>query len=280
MPRALSIHIGLNAVSPRHYEGWSGELVACENDAHDMAEIAKAAKMRPSLLLAKRATRTAVLGALRRAAGTLTSGDFLFVSYSGHGGQVPDLNNDEPDDLDETWCLFDGEVLDDELAAGWAAFKAGVRILVLSDSCHSGTVTRAMAYHALESTGALRAIAPREEDGPPRYRYMPPSVAMRTYRVHRALYDRLQKNAAKSMPVRASVLLISGCQDNQTSQDGAFNGAFTEALLRVWKHGAFQGDYRAFHRAIGRRLPPTQTPEYSLLGAPNPVFEAQRPFTV
>jgi hypothetical protein len=41
-PKGLSVHIGLNAVSAKHYEGWSGELTACEFDARDMAAIAKA----------------------------------------------------------------------------------------------------------------------------------------------------------------------------------------------------------------------------------------------
>ena len=39
--KGLSVHIGLNAVSAKHYKGWSGELTACEFDAHDMAAIAK-----------------------------------------------------------------------------------------------------------------------------------------------------------------------------------------------------------------------------------------------
>ena len=43
------------------------------------------------------------------------------------------------------------------------------------------------------------------------------------------------------------MILISGCQDNQTSMDGDHNGAFTEQLLNVWNHGAFKGNYATFH---------------------------------
>ena len=74
-PKALSVHLGLNAVSARHYEGWSGELTACEFDARDLAAIAKAAGITPTVLLTKKATRAGTLAAIRSAAKTLQSGD-------------------------------------------------------------------------------------------------------------------------------------------------------------------------------------------------------------
>jgi hypothetical protein len=80
--------------------------------------------------------------------------------------------------------------------------------------------------------------------------------------------------------VRASTILISGCQDNQLSQDGDFNGLFTASLLRVWNEGHFRGDYRAFHRSIRRSMPPDQTPNFFTTGASNRVFENQTPFAV
>ena len=41
MAKGLALAIGLNAVDPRHYQGWSGELNACEADARDMSAIAE-----------------------------------------------------------------------------------------------------------------------------------------------------------------------------------------------------------------------------------------------
>lgn len=41
MPSGKSLHIGLNAVDPKQYSGWSGELSGCEFDAEDMRAIAK-----------------------------------------------------------------------------------------------------------------------------------------------------------------------------------------------------------------------------------------------
>ena len=218
------------------------------------------------------------------AAAALRSGDILMVSYSGHGGQLPDANGDESDLKDETWCLYDGELVDDELLRMWSKFKAGVRILVFSDSCHSGTVTRAR-YQALAAGGGLSAIMERPpvERGRPLagFRAMPPAEAVRTYRKNRKLYDAILKQPApRQAAIKASVLLISGCQDNQLSSDGDFNGLFTGRLKMVWNEGEFGGDYSAFHKAILRDMPPTQSPNFYTIGAPNPGFLDQRPFTI
>jgi len=101
-PRAMSLHVGLNAVSADAYSGWDGPLAACEFDATDMAAIAKSKRMKSTVLLTKKATRAHVLAAMRSAAKALKSGDLFFLTYSGHGGQVPDVDGDEPDRQDET----------------------------------------------------------------------------------------------------------------------------------------------------------------------------------
>ena len=36
MAKGISIHIGLNHVDPKHYQGWDGALNACIADANDM----------------------------------------------------------------------------------------------------------------------------------------------------------------------------------------------------------------------------------------------------
>jgi hypothetical protein len=278
MAKGLALTIGLNKVDPKHYGGWSGELNACEADAEDMAGIAKGKKFKATTLKTKSATRARVVAQITSAAKTLKSGDIFMLSYSGHGGQLPDMNNDEPDAEDETWCLYDGEMLDDELYALWRKFSPGVRILVFSDSCHSGTVTK-LAYY--QGTVALRGGAVGSKEV--KYRAMPPDVALRTYRKNKAFYDRLQKAKVpkeKQPAVKATVLLISGCQDNQLSADGDFNGLFTAQLLKVWKNGAFKGDYKSFHKMIVKRMPPDQTPNYFKFGAANPKFETQKPFTI
>jgi metacaspase-1 len=293
--KAQSLHIGLNGVSAAAYEGWDGPLAACEFDAKDMAAIARAKGMKASVLLTKKATRAAVLAGLRMAVKALKAGDFFFLTYSGHGGQVPDTNHDEPDRKDETWCLYDGQLIDDELYYELSRFAAGVRVLVLSDSCHSGSVTR-----------------DRNPPPPPpgqRAKLLPPAVGLRVYAAHRAFYDKLQTDVAKAASgskaiadpdaalalvavtgpaaqatglvgaFQPAVVLISGCQDNQTSMDGEHNGAFTEQLLQVWNHGRFKGSYSAFHARIRAAMPASQSPNLFVLG-PAASFLAQTPFTV
>jgi hypothetical protein len=169
-------------------------------------------------------------------------------------------------------------MVDDELYAQLATFAPGVRILAFSDSCHSGTVVK-LAYY--QGTATIRDSTIVSQGI--RYRYMPPDIAVRTYRNNKAFYDKILKNVkvkASREEVKASVLLIAGCQDNQLSADGDFNGLFTSQLLRVWKNGAFKGDYRKFYGEILRRMPPDQTPNYFRIGAIDKKFEAQSPFTV
>ena len=51
MPQGISVHIGLNSVDPRQYEGWDGRFTACEADAKDMQALAKKQKFSSSTLL-------------------------------------------------------------------------------------------------------------------------------------------------------------------------------------------------------------------------------------
>jgi len=273
MPKGMSLHIGLNSVDANHYNGWSGPLSACEADADDMESLAKKQGFSAVKLLTKQGTRANMLAETKKAAGKLTAGDIFLLTYSGHGGQVDDINGDEPDDKDETWCLYDGEFIDDELNAALAAFAAGVRILVLSDSCHSGTVSKQVHFAASAGSATTNPFAGT--------RAMPPDIADRVYRAHKAFYDGLQgKTTAATASLKATVLLISGCQDNQLSSDGDANGLFTATLLRIWRDGKFKGGYRKFHKSIVNRMPPYQSPNYFLDGTANPSFEAQKPFTV
>jgi len=280
MARGISLHLGLNKVDPAHYDGWDGALNACESDANDMKAIADSRGFESNILLTPDATSDAVISAIEKAAGELGSGDIFLLTYSGHGGQVPDRNDEgEEDRSDETWVAYDREIVDDELYALWAKFQPGVRVLVLSDSCHSGTVTRNIEGD-VPNVVATRESAEAES---PRYRAMPRDVMIATYRANADLYDGIQKSVPSSDEPRvgATVLLISGCRDDQLSLDGFSNGLFTENLLAVWDKGEWSGGgHSEFHEAIRSRMPDEQQPNYSRVGADDTEFEQQGPFTV
>ena len=265
-PVGRSLHIGINSIDPRHY-GTSGALAGCEHDARDMQELAKGRGFNTEILLTKKATADAVTGAIADAAAGLRPGDLFLISYSGHGAQLRDLNGDESEDeKDETWALFDRMLVDDELYALWGRFAQAVRIVVFSDSCHSGSVTRDIFFE--EPVG--------------RYKMLPRDIEARTYADHRNLYDGIQKSnpQGERVGVGASVILLSGCLDNQRSLDGDRNGLYTHNLREVWADGGFKGGYRVFQDAIGGRMPPSQTPAFFAVGLTNPLFEAENPFTI
>ncbi|OZM77812.1 hypothetical protein CFP66_34190 [Pseudonocardia sp. MH-G8] len=287
MARGISIQVGINNVDPGVY-GSPLTLRGCENDARSMRGLAEAAGFDMSastMLLSPAATAGAVAGAIRAAAARLQGEDLLFLTYSGHGGQVPDPSGVEVDAKNETWVLYDRQLLDDELNLLWSEFAAGVRIFVLSDSCHSGTVIKDFDGSLYDSTrratlNALPVLA-RDLGGldvpQPVTKELPFLTQAQVYLDNQAFYDGIPR--AKDVTAKASVILISGCQDNQVSLDGSVNGLFTEKLLQVWQDG-FTGDHPAFRDAIAALLPPTQSPNFFVAGTASLPFQRQRPLTV
>lgn len=72
---------------------------------------------------------------------SLKSGDKAIVYYSGHGLQVKDNNGDEEDGNDE--AVYTGNevyVRDDDLRSIFQLAVAGVKLLVVFDCCHSGSM--------------------------------------------------------------------------------------------------------------------------------------------
>ena len=266
MAKGISLHIGLNFVDPDHYAGWDGKLMACENDARDMEKIASSVGYTTKTLIRQQATLDRVIREISYAASQLKKGDIFYLSYSGHGGSVPDRNNDERDGMDETWALYDGHLIDDKLRELWSRFSAGVRVLVTSDSCHSGTVIRAVEQN--EESGARKQV--------------PFDVTVETYRKNSAFYDEMIESLpkVKDSEIKASIKLISGCQDNQYSYDGFFNGQFTGKLREVWDNGRYRGNYYQFHKEITRRMPSNQTPNHYHAGFRSRDFEMQSPFRI
>ena len=107
------------------------------------------------------ATKAGITEQLNLLQSKVKEGDIVFIHYSGHGQQVADDNGDELDNLDEaivpydspmifTEGVYEGERLirDDQIGEQTQKIRkvcgpTGQLILIL-DSCHSGTGTRGM----------------------------------------------------------------------------------------------------------------------------------------
>ncbi|HMS28697.1 MAG TPA: S8 family serine peptidase [Saprospiraceae bacterium] len=148
----------------------------------------------------------------------LKKGDTLVLYFSGHGGQVLDLNRDEfrANKFDETICLYDRMLLDDEIHNCFCKFKKGVNLIFFSDSCHSGTVNRGVA--ASRST-------------PPNAKYFKEAERFQT--MHKDIYQNIK--ILPSSARKANLFFMGACQDDQYSYTGNPNSVFTASLLRAIK---------------------------------------------
>ncbi len=276
--KKVSLHIAVDEVDQRLYAERFDPLPGCNADARAMAHLASCEGLLPSTLRGSEATADAVLAALRRIAQELDRGDFLFVTFSGHGSVVPDGNRDEEDRYDETLVLHDRQLLDDELWAAWAQFRAGVRIFVVIDSCHSGTAARmldAVADRPVDAPATLAAPV----DPLKRSRRLPRRARASDFAARAALYRQIDKATPPpdSVDVAASVLLFAACQDVEDAQEDDTGGVFTRALLEVWHSGSAAGYIELFDAAA--RLVAGQTPNYLPLGVEDASFERSRPLS-
>ncbi|MFD9669856.1 caspase family protein [Rhodococcus sp. NPDC059968] len=283
-----SLHIGLNIVDKTAYGGWNGALSGCVNDANAMAELAASAGFSHNTkLLNKDATSSAIIGGISQLACNASSGDICLITYSGHGGQVADQNGEEDDFKDETWVAYDRQIVDDELYQMWSQFDSDVRIVVCSDSCHSGTVIRDFVIQktresVMENVRTLpKAQADRINIVDGAAKALPLDVQRDDNKRRRETYQFVQALSGRksAADIQASVLLLAGCQDSQYSYDGATNGQFTQALLQTWSNGFYQGSYTTFVGSIAEKMPPDQVPNLDLINA-NSEFVDQRPFEI
>lgn len=243
MSKGYSLHIGLNKIDKQHYSDVP-ELKAAVADAVFWKEFAEQSGYTARHFHDKDATSGAVLAALTDYAAKMVPGDILLLTYAGHGSQIANekavgLDNER---YDQTWCLFNRELLDDELFEAFRAFREGTRILIVSDSCHSGTMARDvkdpknLSHHlaaGLEKAVDVRGLRSRklplasEQD------------VMMTY--GDSVYAPVQqkfRTKAQAANVKAAVKLLAACQDDQTTFDGEKNGVFTESFIGLFKKAA------------------------------------------
>lgn len=203
------------------------------------------------------ATKKAMQDAITGLVGGGKRGDVLLLHYSGHGSNVPDDNNDEEDDnRDEILCPTDLDwydpLRDDWLRKAFDGLGAGVSLTFISDSCHSGTITR--------------AIQPPDAEVIERYLPSPWDLATvesgrdltGTTRgtVHKA--PETQRKGRDIVPVDMPEVLISGCRADQTSADahisGGYAGALTYNLVEALTEAGTPLSYRELHNQTCDKL--------------------------
>ncbi len=151
---AAPLHAEIHAVvvgvdAYRHLKPLGGAT----NDARDLAGALTRLGAEVELLTDAAATRAAVIAAFERQAAKAGPGDMFVFTYAGHGMQEPEaIPGDEADGLDET-IVFAGfapsgpeageRLRDNEIGALLAKVNPAARTLIVVDSCHSGTMTRA-----------------------------------------------------------------------------------------------------------------------------------------
>ena len=269
MAKGMSIHIGVNAPSPPAYAGYDGlPLLGCENDAAAMAKIADDSHFRViEPLLGPDAKADVVLGRIAEAAKSLDDGDTFLLTFAGHGSVI-DSTDLQEEPVDQTWVLFDRMLIDDELYACWTTFNPGVRIVVVSDSCFSGTIISLLE----QRFAGIREFADEiEAASPSRVRALPREVAAAAQAANAQMYAAIQKAAAASRnkPIKASVLLLAACEDWLMALDGSPNGVFTAAILNSYDKKD-PPDYESLYdRAYRAMMVQSQEPKWMRLGVPN-----------
>jgi len=246
-----AICVGIN-----DYPGSYNDLSGCVNDANDWAELLRkdfGFGDNVTLLTNANATRDKILSALGDLVKGAKSNDIIVFTYSGHGTWVYDQGErDESDNRDEAICAHDGNILDDELRDIIRQINQDAHLTVISDSCHSGSVTRLMLKRTYDrdKKAAENTLKPR---------YMPP-------------VDDIDSARTPIVPIRRRLLypesdmpevLLTGCNATEYSYDayinGRYNGAMTAMAISLIKSNPAQ-TYLEFHKKLRQILP---SPRYS-----------------
>ena len=170
-------------------------------------------------------------------------GDVLVFTNSSHGTYRADESGDESL-YDEALCPYDCEdelIVDDELRELFVDIPRGVRVTVISDSCHSGSATRDPEDPFAPDRRRRRFCDPRAIGRPdlpdirqtarPRSAELYPESAMRE-------------------------LLLSGCRSDQYSYDARFGRTFHGAMSIFAQTLIADAGYRITYRQLHRRLVP------------------------
>ncbi len=264
-----SLHVGLDRVDPTKYFGWPGRLDGPVNDARAMMGLARTNGFEPRLLINEQATAQAVLDEIDEAREAIVGegGGTFLITFAGHGGRDIDRERDESDGRDESWVLSDRILFDDELYRQWSLFPDTANIVIVADSCHSGTSADVVTALLLGSTGRSLSI-----------RAIPDEVLEQTIAGRPDVYTPLLKANGVRPPLAASAVSIAACHDDDLTGERNGHGIFTQKLLDV-VDALEPADYVALQPAIAAALPPSN-PELNWSGPGAKRLVRSKPFTI
>ena len=143
-------------------------------------------------------------------------------------------------------------------------FKIGVRILIVTDSCHNGTI-----FKALSSEDELSKTFKE-------------SKSLQIYEDNKEFYNGIQllSSSLSDIDLKCSRISLSACKDDEKAIPGNPFSEFTANILDVWKEGTFSGDYPVFIQKIKDLTPSVRNPQIKIDGNPKFSFLDNKPFTI
>lgn len=251
-----AICIGIN-----NYPGSHNDLNGCVNDMNDWAALlTNDFGFDVAGMADDQATADAILSALSALVHNASAGDVLAFTCSSHGSYVLDgPNGDEADNYDETIVAYDRDIIDDEIRTILDRLPADVNLTVISDSCHSGSVTRA----TLDRSGPGSVLL--ESEYPTLARYMPKEN-------HRVFDTVMVPRRNRSFGAGTmNHILMTGCAARELSYDAwinnRFNGAMSAHAIAIIRQNPDM-TYDTFHQALRSHLPNHTYPQTPQLEGP------------
>lgn len=205
--------IGIN------YTGTENALFGCINDANSINNLLLARGFKDIKLLTdnttEKPTRDIIINQFINLLTSANDGDTIFLFYSGHGSYMRDINNNERTKNDQLIVPLDLNIIvDDELKSIINNhLKNNVTLIALFDSCFSESVLD-LKYQYLDTLNNNN--------------------------------DSINVNESET---NGNVIMISGCADNQTSDDAVIDNLPQGAL--TW---AFQQTYNSSQNKTWREL--------------------------
>jgi metacaspase-1 len=220
------------------------DLRGCVNDANEWATLLTEhydfTTSDVRVMSDAEATKANIMAGLKDLLAGATEGDVLVFTNSSHGSYLPDQSTDEADSYDETLCPYDIDenmILDDELREVFSGIPDGVNLTMISDSCHSGSVTRV----------ALSDILPgfRTEDDR-RIRFLNPAL-VRDMRILQNPIEATPKRHETRPESEMKEILLTGCTDREVSYDaqieGDYHGAMSYHALKAIREANYEITY-------------------------------------